>query len=539
MDAAAGPFPPPPARGATSKDDPAFVQRFFAASRLHFIGSWRRRHAALLAGVPPAPPLGPPPACSAGCASPCPGHRVILLVDMDAFFASVAVRDNAKLRGKPVAVCWGGGEHAEVSSCSYEARNVGVKKGMWLQEARRRCPNLVLATYAFDAYQAAGETLFHTLRALSPHTDAVSCDEVYVDATHLFPASPPDEQAMASLARRVRNDVAQATGGLPCSVGVGPNRLLAKLAATRAKPPADGVHVLLARDAAVALGADVPARELPGVGRQTAEALATHFHARTCADVRAVTEARLAARLGPKTARNLFLACRGCDPHPGDGGGGEGSAEAALGKSVGAQASWGVRMDTEDQVREFIDKLSAEVAGRLVLRSDAGGGGSDGASPPVLHRRVAHTVSLRVWRAVANAPDSLRKGMLGHGVCDIVQRSATTAEAMASADAVSVQAKRLWAGMRIPPTEVRGVGVHLSRLATRDSAQPQAGAHVQRKARRMESILAYASAKATAAATEEEAPTYASGPEAREAWDAVADRVLVAGVVDFELVKSL
>ena len=108
-----------------------------------------------------------------------------------------------------------------------------------------------------------------------------------------------------------------------------------------------------------------------------------------------------------------------------------------------------------------------------------------------------------------------------------------------SADAVSVQAKRLWAGMRIPPTEVRGVGVHLSRLATRDSAQPQAGAHVQRKARRMESILAYASAKATTAATEEEAPTYASGPEAREAWDAVADRVLVAGVVDFELVRSL
>jgi len=464
---------PPRQRGRSSKEDPHFVERFFASSRLHFIGSWRRRYATLLAALPPPPPLPAPFPCTCSTSTVCVGHRIILLVDMDAFFAAVAVRENPRLKGKPVAVCWGGGNSAEVSSCTYEARALGVKKGMWLQQARRLCPSLVLAPYNFDAYHAAGESLLRALRNISPHTDAVSCDEMFVDVTHVISGNGDVDAAGEALAIRVRSAVAEATGGLPCSVGVGPNRMLAKLAATRAKPPASGVHVITANGAIDALGDGVSARDLPGVGRSTAEALLKHFNATTVVDLRAISEARLAARFGPKISKSLYLASRGCDPRAGaaisaGGGGGEGSnAEAALGKSVGAQVSWGVRMDTVDQVHDFIDKLAAEAAGRLVLYGDAAGPNE---APPVLHRREARTVSLRVWRAVKSAPESMRKGMLGHGVCDIIQRSVTTTTALRSSMAVAEHVRRLWTALRIPPEEVRGLGVHLSRLEASSSS---------------------------------------------------------------------
>ena len=121
-------------RPRTTRDDPDFVSTFFAASRLHFIGSWRERFERLVRARPPAPPLRAPPAGRA---------PLVLHVDMDCFFASVAALGRPELgAGAPLAVCWGGrgGDAAEISSANYAARRDGVRAGMWLR--RENVPSL-------------------------------------------------------------------------------------------------------------------------------------------------------------------------------------------------------------------------------------------------------------------------------------------------------------------------------------------------------------------------------------------------------------
>ncbi len=162
--------------------------------------------------------------------------RVILHVDMDAFFASVEQRRSPNLRGRPVVVC-GKPPRTVVASASYEARAFGVHADMPLFEARRRCPGLRCVEGDLQRYIQAFLEVMGILSEYSPHIEVASIDEAFLDMTHSRLLFPSPRRVAEAMKRRIFDEL-----GLPCSVGVGPNKLIAKLASSKGKP--DGLVVI-------------------------------------------------------------------------------------------------------------------------------------------------------------------------------------------------------------------------------------------------------------------------------------------------------
>ena len=200
--------------------------------------------------------------------------RVVLHVDMDAFYAAVEVCDDPTLAGKALIV-GGDGRRGVVASCSYEARRYGVRSALPSTQARRLCPHAVFRPGRFDRYQEVSEQIHEVFHRYTPLVEGIALDEAFLDMTgaqRLFGPGP----AMAS---RMRLDVLAATG-LACSVGVAPSKFLAKLASEAAKPRADrdGVHpgkgvVVVAPGEELDFLRPLPIEALWGVGPATAARL--------------------------------------------------------------------------------------------------------------------------------------------------------------------------------------------------------------------------------------------------------------------------
>ena len=161
----------------------------------------------------------------------------ILHVDMDAFFASVEQRDRPEYRGRPVIVGAGPHERGVVSTCSYEARRFGVRSAMPSREAFRRCPQGIFVRPDMERYLAASAAVFAIFDRYTPLVQGLSCDEAFLDVSGaglLFGDS-------VSIARRIRADIARELR-LTASVGVAPNKFLAKVASDLNKP--DGLTVV-------------------------------------------------------------------------------------------------------------------------------------------------------------------------------------------------------------------------------------------------------------------------------------------------------
>jgi DNA polymerase-4 len=192
--------------------------------------------------------------------------RVILHIDMNAFYCSVheAVEPD-KYRGKPIAVA-GSVElrRGIVVTCSYAARKFGVKTGMTVREAKRLCPELLLIAPDFDLYRQFSRRFMKLAYEYSPLVEAVSIDECYVDITGSKAFGTPLDIAR-TIQSRIRSEL-----HLPCSIGVAPNKLLAKMASDMKKP--NGLFVLRKRDVPAVLWPR-PCAELFGIGRKTAEKL--------------------------------------------------------------------------------------------------------------------------------------------------------------------------------------------------------------------------------------------------------------------------
>ncbi len=204
--------------------------------------------------------------------------RTILHVDMDAFFASVEYLHHPEWRGKPLIVGAGPHERGVVSTCSYEARKYGVHSAMPSRTAYQLCPHAVFVEPHMDLYQAVSRQVFQVFERFTPYVEGVSIDEAFLDITgsiHLYGSA-------AQLGEALRHAVHE-TCGVTCSIGIAPNRLLAKLGSEVNKP--NGLFLMPTEPAATtAFLAPKPLRILWGVGKKLAEALQP-YGITTCHDI--------------------------------------------------------------------------------------------------------------------------------------------------------------------------------------------------------------------------------------------------------------
>ncbi|WP_138416815.1 DNA polymerase IV [Aquibacillus sediminis] len=188
--------------------------------------------------------------------------RVIFHVDMNSFYASVEMAYNPKLKGKPVAIAGNPEERKGIIvTSSYEARAKGVKTTMPLWEARKLCPDLVVMRPNFDRYRFASSEMFKILSEVTTFVQPVSIDEGYMDITACQHLGSPLDIA-ASIQQRIKDEL-----DLPCSIGIAPNKFLAKMASDMRKPM--GITVLRKRDLPKKLW-PLPVKEMHGVGEKTA-----------------------------------------------------------------------------------------------------------------------------------------------------------------------------------------------------------------------------------------------------------------------------
>jgi DNA polymerase IV len=213
---------------------------------------------------------------------------IIACVDMDAFFASVEQRDNPVLKNKPIAVT-GGGERTVITTSSYEARSYGVKTGMTTYQAKKLCPDIIFVVGNNRKYAETCTMLEEICLRFTPDIEIYSIDEVFLDITgsyHLF--GTPEHLANA-LKDTVRNEL-----GLTCTVGMGQNVLIAKLASDLAKP--DGFR-WMKEDELPAVLERLPVKKLWGIGSHTEEKLRA-MGITTCGELGRAPAPLLAERFG-------------------------------------------------------------------------------------------------------------------------------------------------------------------------------------------------------------------------------------------------
>ena len=241
---------------------------------------------------------------------------VIFLVDIDAFFPQVEQILRPDLRGQPVIVGGRADDRSVVASASYEARARGVRTAMPIARARRLCPEAVCLRGDFHAYARFSRRMMDLCRRYTPLVQPTSLDEAYLDVTGcrrlLATGGIVDGgeawpvQAADHLKRTIRRDL-----DLDVTVGVAANRLVAKIACSRAKP--SGVAWVRPGHEARFL-APLPLRDLPGIGPRTAERLA-RYNLQRIGDLARIPERMLAAHFGP-AGRTLAERARGIDPTP-------------------------------------------------------------------------------------------------------------------------------------------------------------------------------------------------------------------------------
>jgi len=231
--------------------------------------------------------------------------RSILHVDMDAFYASVEQLDNPQLAGKPVIV-GGSGNRGVVAAASYEVRKFGVHSAMPTRDAMRRCPHAICVPPRFERYKAASRTVFQVFHEFTPLVEGLSLDEAFLDVT----ASRAALGSAESIAARIKQLILQRTG-LTASVGVAPNKLIAKIASDLRKPDA---LVVVRPDEVTSLLDPLSIRKLFGIGNKTAPHL-EHLGIRTFRDLRMAPDAVLQPVFG-RYASRVKARAAGIDDRP-------------------------------------------------------------------------------------------------------------------------------------------------------------------------------------------------------------------------------
>ena len=267
----------------------------------------------------------------------------VLHVDMDAFYASVEIRDRPELTGLPVIV--GGGSRGVVLSASYPARALGVHSAMPVTRARRLCPHAVFVPPRHDVYAAVSREVMAMFRAVTPEVEPLSPDEAFLGvAGAVRRLGPP-----ARIAAMIRASVSEQQG-LTCSVGVATCKFVAKLASARCKP--DGL-CLVPGDQVLQFLHPLPVSALWGVGEQTGQVLA-RLGLRTVGDIAHTPLATLERELGASAGAHLADLAWGRDERP--------VIPVAPDKSIGAEETFPTDVDDPAVIRRELLRLSGRTA---------------------------------------------------------------------------------------------------------------------------------------------------------------------------------
>jgi DNA polymerase-4 len=281
-------------------------------------------------------------------------QRKIIHVDMDAFYASIEQRDDASLRGKPVAV-GGGSQRGVVAAASYEARKFGVRSAMPSVTARRKCPDLVFVKPRFDVYKSVSNQIRAIFRSYTELVEPLSLDEAYLDVSEC------DAPSATTIAEEIRAKI-RAETGVTASAGVSYNKFLAKIASDHRKP--DGLFVIKPAMGPVFVET-LPVQKFHGVGPATAAKM-NRLGIRNGLDLRNQSLDFLQQNFG-KSGSYFHSIARGIDERP--------VRAHRLRKSVGAENTFFTDIDgyeaAKEALRPIIDKLArycgqASTAGRTV-----------------------------------------------------------------------------------------------------------------------------------------------------------------------------
>ncbi|MBO4852741.1 MAG: DNA polymerase IV [Schwartzia sp.] len=274
-------------------------------------------------------------------------NRTILHIDMDAFFAAVEQRDHEEYRGKPVIV-GGLGTRGVVSTASYEARKFGVHSAMAMEIARRRCPDGIFLPVDHARYRAVSRHIFSILARFSPTIEPLSIDEGFLDLTGMERLMESPRAYGETLKRTIYEET-----GLRASVGIAPNKFLAKLASDLEKP--DGLVVIRPENAEKIL-APLPVSRIFGVGKKTEARLAA-MGFRTIGQLAAADRRKLSAALGERMAAQLIALAHGRDDRPVE------PVRAA--QSIGREETFEKDLRAREEAERALLSLSEEVGWRL------------------------------------------------------------------------------------------------------------------------------------------------------------------------------
>ena len=264
---------------------------------------------------------------------------------MDAFYASVEQRDDPTLKGKPVVV--GGSARGVVAAASYEARQFGIRSAMPMRDALRRCPNLCRVPPRMSHYQSVSKEIFSIFREFTPMVEGLSLDEAFLDVTESLQLFGDE----VVIAREIKKRVKERTG-LTASVGVAPNKLVAKIASDLDKP--DGLFVVTDKDMRDVLD-PLPVRVIPGIGPETLSRL-NQVRIATIADLRLAHDQDLEPIFGRFTQRTRDRAA-GIDDRP--------VQPSRRDKSISAESTFDEDLSERRAMRRQLLRLSEKTASRL------------------------------------------------------------------------------------------------------------------------------------------------------------------------------
>lgn len=380
----------------------------------------------------------------------------ILHADMDAFYASVEIRDRPELAGLPVIVGATGGRGV-VLSASYEARVLGVRSAMPVTRARRLCPQAVFVAPRHGVYAAVSAEVMAVFRAITPEVEPLSLDEAFLDVSGAIRrlGSPARIGALIRASIREQHD-------LTCSVGVASCKFVAKLASALCKP--DGLLVV-PDDQVLGFLHPLPVAALWGVGEQTGQHLA-RLGLRTVGDIAHTPVAALQRELGQAAAAHLSALAWGRDDRrviPG-----------SPDKSIGAEETFPTDVDDPEVIRRELLRLSGRTA-----RSLRAGGSV--ARTVVVKLRLANFTTITRSRTLPEPTDVARKIYVT--ACDLY--AAAGLDARARLRLVGVRATGLFPAARSatqlalgePPVSWRDAERAVDRIAGRfgpDSVRPAA-----------------------------------------------------------------